>query len=357
MKTLLLLILSGHPVLAESYFKISGPQEIEATAEVLTADDITAQSYQLNWTGTEGAWEIGAGLAWNTYDIDYTPVLFGTAESLGESTVLANLSVTRQWNPEWSTTLRARAYEGFSDYRSIWISEFYRQFFGEFDSYEGPDPHGHAFGATARWDYLPGSGSAVFTFDFGRDVIAPGWSFEGTSGQPEAGRETLDTVSGSLRVDQALNGWLKTGISLTARETSDRSTRYSVRNTWAATSGPFGFRLDGGYTNESPSFDALFGSALVEWNFMPRWTAHVGYRIYQDSGEIESSGFDALAPEVESSEIFTGLSWNRGDLAISGTVGFLTTDYDPLSEDNEFFGNLYQDRDWVTFRLAASLRF
>jgi hypothetical protein len=357
MRTLLFLILAFQSALAQLDFKISGPQEIESTGELLTADDITAQSYQLNWTGSEGAWEIDIGIAWNTYDIDYSPVLFGTAESLAESTVLANLSVTRQWNPEWSGTLRARAYEGFSDYRSIWISEFYRQFFGAFDSYEGPDPHGRSFGAATRWDYLPGSGSAVFTVDFGRDVIAPGWSFDGVTGQPEAGRETLDTVSGGLRVDQALSGWLKTGVAFTARQTSDRSARYGARNTWAATSGAFGFRLDGGYTTESPSFDALFGSALVEWNFMARWTAHIGCRFYQDSGEIESSGFDALAPELDSSEIFTGLVWSRGDLVISGSLGFLSTDYESLSEDNEFFGNLYQDRDWLTFRLAASLRF
>ena len=49
--------------------------------------------------------------------------------------------------------------------------------------------------------------------------------------------------------------------------------------------------------------------------------------------------------------------WDRGDLALSGGIGFLDTDYDALSADNQFFGNLYRDREWWTFRLAASFTF
>ena len=125
----------------------------------------------------------------------------------------------------------------------------------------------------------------------------------------------------------------------------------------AAAAGPLGFRLTGGYTGESPSFEAFYGSALVEWNFLPQWSVHTGYRIYQDNGEIESSGFNALAPGLDSNELFAGIKWDRGDFAISANIGFLETNYEPLSEDNEFFGNLYKDRDWVTFRLAASFQF
>ena len=96
---------------------------------------------------------------------------------------------------------------------------------------------------------------------------------------------------------------------------------------------------------------------MAEWNFAPQWAANVGFRLYQDSGEIESSGLNASAPGLDGSEISAGLRWDRGDLSISGTVGLLTSDYQPLSADNLFFGNLYRDRDWWTLRLSASFSF
>ncbi len=351
----LMLVCGNLASAAEIWF--SGPQEIEATAEVLAASDLLIQSYNLNYSGTEGLWTLEAGLGLNDYQLDYAPVLFGSREKLDEQTLQTSIGLTRKWNEEWSTSLRFRAYEGFSDYRSIWISEFYRQFFGAFPGYYAPDPHGTSFGLSTRWDYLPGTGSATFAIDLGRDEIAPGWSFNPALGQPEADRDTLDTVSGSLRVEHALNPWLKSGLELTARQTSEREPRFGIRSSWAAVSGPVSFRLSGGYSSEAPSFDALHGSAVVEWNFIPEWSAYLGYRVYQDSGEIESSGFNALAPALDSTEIFTGVRWHRKDLTISGGVGLLDSDYETLTEDNLFFGNLYRDREWWTFRLATSFQF
>jgi hypothetical protein len=342
------------PLHGETWF--SGAQEIEATAEMLSSTDITVNSSQFTWSGTEGPWEIETGLAWNHYEVDYSPVLVGTDVALDEDTLLGNIGVTHAWNPQWSGTARFRAYDGFADYRSIWISEYYRQFFGVFQDYRAPDPQGLAAGLSARWNYQTGS-SAVFSFDFGRDEIAPGWSFDGATGQPEPGREILDTASGAIVVEHALNGWLKTEVNLSARQTSDRSARVGLRNSWAAASGPFALRVMAGYSEESPTFDALYGSILTEWNFRPEWSAHIGFRAYSDSGEIESSGFNASAPALDSTEFFTGLMWDRGDLAAGVGVGFLQASYAGLSPDNEFFGNLYQDRDWWTVRVSASWRF
>lgn len=336
---------------------LSGPQEIEATGEVLAASDIVAQSYRLAYSGQQGPWTFDLGLGWNDYQIDYAPVLFGTTERLHEGTPQVDLAVTHDWGKDWSASLRFRAYDGFSDYRSIWISEFYRQFFGGFSGYRAPDPHGHAFGASVTWNYLPGSGKAEWSVDAGRDEIAPGWSFNPALGQPEADRETLDTTGSTLRIEQALNGWLKTELAVSARQTSDRQPRFGLRHAWAAAAGPVAFRIGGGYSEEAPSFDAFHGDARIEWQFLPEWTLHAGYRLYEDTGEIEASGFNAQAPALSSSELSAGLLWDRGDLAVGATLGFLDTDYDTLSADNRFFGNLYRDREWWTVRLAASYRF
>ncbi len=336
----------------------TGAQEIETTGEVLDADDILVQSYQLAYSGTEGPWKFRANLGFSNYDLTYVPVLSGDTEQLEESTTQINLSLTHQWNPHWSGTFNLAAYDGFTEYRSVWISEYYRQqFIGFPDDYDAPDPHGESFGASLKWDYLPGAGNATFSAGFSQDEVAPGWSFNSAAAKPEADRQELDTFFGGVRVEQALNGWLKTEVDLTARKTSDRKTRFSIKNSWAAAAGPVTFRLAGGYADEEPSFDSLYGTALVDWKFLPQWSVHLGYRAYSDSGEIQTSGFNATAPAVDTSEIFTGLLWDRGDLSISGGIGYLTSDYEPLGEDNGFFGNLYRDRDWKTFRLAATFRF
>ncbi len=338
-------------------FGFSGQQEVEASVETLSSDDIKVRSYLLRYSGIEGPWKVEVGIGLNEYDLDYSPVLFGTDATLEEQTTLLNLGLTRRWNSEWSGTLKFSAYDGYSDYRSIWIAEFYNQLFGGFADYYSPDPQGQSIGTSVKWDYLPGSGSATLSFDLGRDEIAPGWSFNSATGKPEPGRESLDTASGSLRVEQALNGWLKSEAEVTIRQITNRDPRFGIRHSWAAVAGPVGFRLSGGYTQEAPSFDAVYGMALVEWRFQPQWTFHIGYRIYQDSGEIQASGFNALAPPVDSTELFAGLLWDREDFSVSIGLGMLSTDYEPLSKDNAFFGNLYRDRDWLTFRVAASLRF
>jgi hypothetical protein len=357
MKTIpCLIFLIVSPVSAANYW-FSGQQEIETTLEILSADDLHIQSTRARFSGTEGLWTIDAGIGVNSFRETYQPVLFGTRETLTEQTQQADLSLSREWSKHWSSALTLSAYDGYSDYRSVWIAEYYRQLFGAFSGYSDPNPHGALIGTVVTWNYLPGSGKVDFSFHFGRDEIAPGWGFNPVIGQPEPGTESLDTYTSGLVVEQAINSWLKTEISLTARQTTDREYRVSLKNSWAATKGALAYRLSMGLSDERPSYQASYASALVEWNFLRQWSTHIGYRIYKDSGEIQTSGFDALAPEVLSSELFAGLSWDRGDLAISTGVGLLQTDYKPLSADNEFFGNLYRDRDWLTFRLSAAWKF
>ncbi len=357
MKNISYIVLLCPSLLAAEISWFSGLQQADVSAELLSSDDIEVQSYRVAYLGTEGPWTIDASLGLNRYSLDYVPVLFGTNTNLQENAYNANLGLTRKWNDHWQSGVTLGFYEGFSEYRSIWIAEFYRQFFGSFPEYASTDPSGAAFGASTTWNYLPGTGLAEFSLRLARDHIAPGWEFNPELGVPTAGNDELNSLTGILRIEQALNGWLKTELALSARSLTDRETRYSVRNSWAAAAGPVGIRLTGGYTEEAPAFDAFYGSALIEWNISAKWNVFVGYRAYNDSGEIEATGFNAQAPGLDSTEIFAGVLWDRGDLSVSGTVGYLETDYAELSEDNRFFGNLYRDRDWLTLRLAASYSF
>jgi hypothetical protein len=94
----------------------------------------------------------------------------------------------------------------------------------------------------------------------------------------------VETFSGNILVEQAINPWLKTDLALTFRQTSERDPILGIVNTWIAAAGPVAFRLTGGLTSESPSFDAAYGSALVEWNFHPQWSARLGYCLHRQWG-------------------------------------------------------------------------
>jgi hypothetical protein len=357
MKLTLIILLSISSCSMGSIPWFAGQKELELTGESLSADDIDIQTCGALFSGVERDWTVEGGVSFASYRESYVPVLFGTDETLTEQTLQANFGVTRAWSKEWSGTFSLSAYEGFSDYRSIWISEYYRQLFGAFPAYHAPNPGGYSVSSTSSWNYLPGSGQAKLSLFYAVDEIAPGWGFDSAAGIPVPGDDTLQTLGSSLTFDQAVNNWLKTRLMLSARNTSDRDVRLGVVNSWAATKGPVSLRITGGYSEESPTFDASHVSAILEWNFIQEWSMNIGIRAYRDSGEIQSSGFNALAPPVRSSEIFGGLAWDRGDLAVSAGIGFLESDYDPLSEDNEFFGNLYKDRDWLTLRIAASFKF
>lgn len=357
MKPILISLLATTTFVMGSVPWFTGPQELELAAESLSSGDIDIHTYDLQFSGVEQEWTLEGRMSLATYRESYVPVLFGTDETLTEQTLQATLGLTREWSKAWSGTLSLSAYDGFSDYRSIWISEYYSQLFGAFSTYQAPEPYGYSISAAPSWSYLRGSGTAKLSVFYAVDEIAPGWSFDSAAGVPAPGDDLLETFGASFTIDQAVNPWLKGRLMVSARNTEDRDPRLGVVNSWAATKGPLSMRVTGGYSEESPSFDSSHVAAILEWNFLPEWSANIGVRTYRDSGEIQSSGFNALAPPVETSEIFGGLTWDKGDLTVSAGIGFLESDYDPLSEDNEFFGNLYKDRDWLTFRFAASYKF
>jgi hypothetical protein len=347
--------LAGSAFAAEPWFP--GPKEVEISFETLSASDIDVRSYDIFASGDRGDWTAEASLGLNTYRETYVPVLFGDTVKLSEETVLASLDITRRFDREWSGTLGLSAYDGFQEYRSIWIAEYYRQLFGNFTGYHAPDPGGYSLRASSSWNDPTGARQASFALFFANDEIAPGWSFDPAVGQPVADDDTLQTYGTTISGEQALSGWLNTQLALNLRKTSGRDARFGIENSWAATRGPVSMRLTGGYSVENPSFDSTYLGAVIEWQFAPEWSANIGLRAYQDSGEVQSSGFNALAPPVDTTEIFGGILWNRGNFAASAGIGLLETDYEPLSEDNEFFGNLYKDRDWVTLKLGFSHRF
>lgn len=332
-------------------------QETHLSAEALVSDDISIETYKIDYSASFDPWTIDLGLGASRYDLDYVNSLFASSARLEESTTLADLALTRKWGRRWQATASLRAYDGFPDYRSLWLAEYYRENWNAFPSYRAPDPGGQGTRLAGTWHYSPGAGRVELAADFGRDRVAPAWAFDPFLGQPVPSRQILNTFTGAVRLEQALNGWLKTELAVSRQSTSERDARLALNHSLAASAGPVAARLTVGYAREAPSFEATYGGLALEWNFLPLWTATVRHRIYHDTGEIAASSFTAAAPGLDTRETYLGLLWDRGDLAASLGIGFLDTDYGALSTDNSFFGELYRDRDWLSLRAATSLRF
>lgn len=332
-----------------------GGQRWDAEWEGLFGNDVIVNRVA---TGLETKWRdltLGGTFSYTDLEVDYRePGTFATARS--EANLLGQLDLSWEPHPEWEVTTLVRAYEGFPDYRAVWIAEYYEQLFGFVPGYRTADPGGWAVGAGVAWQVDPGATRVSIDLGFGRDEIVEGWEFG--PGRAVPGRSELETLSAGATWEQAVNGWLKSETSVRIQKVTAREPRWQVQSQWAAAlSVAWTLQADAGLTRERPHFEAYYAGALLDYEFQPGWHLAVGTRYYEDSGEIESSGFSTAAPGMQSFEVMASLLVETDDLAVRLSGGFYNSDFEPLDPTNDFFANLYRDRDWWLTRLAVSYRF
>ena len=331
-----------------------GIQSIDLETEALLSDDIDIWRSALRYSQERQAWSLDAGLSHTDYTLDYQPFarFGGTPARLDEGTWQADLTFAHQLGDSFEASLGFSGYDGFADYRSIWIAEYYRQTFNFPGSgYYPPDPHGWSVTGGLVWDPAIGTRLALDLI-YGRDTIAPGWTFR------TPGNDLLETRAAALRWEQALNPRLKSELSFLYNDVTDRDPRYHLQSSWAAVlTDELTLRAQLGAATEDPNFEAYYGGLSLDYQFHDDWSLTLGGRLYEDTGEIESSGFNTAAPGVKTAELGASVLYDNGDHALRLGVSFFETEYDPVSFANSFFANLYQERDWWTFRLAYSLNF
>jgi hypothetical protein len=341
-----------------SFFEtlFSGSQRLDAEVEGLVSDDIDVWRSALTYEQQRDEGTVAATLAKSWLEIDYEPTIVTFPSHRSEETPEGFFEFSRKAGQEWEISLGGRCYDGFPDYRSLWIAEFYDQFVGFLPGYEFADPRGWALAFGAEWDYLPRAGRLSGTLSWGRDHIVPGWSAEGID--LTRTRDVLDTFSGALRWETTLNPRLRMEQSARIVDVTERSLRTHVHSetAWAVTDNVT-LRAHLGGAREDPEFEAWYVGAALDWEFAPSWHIGLSARLYDDSGEINSSNFNAAAPGMTSRELAFNLLWQQETTSLRISVGRYETRYDPLSEDNLFFGNLYRDREFLTVRVAYTSYF
>jgi len=342
------------------------PRPWETTLELVAAHDITLLQASGSTERKLGGWDAALSLALNAITIDYQPVPFdfkGHAVTRRELGAALQAAGERPLGDIWTMLASAGGYLGHTNYRSVWLDEYYYQQYADFPAPPGSDiytkahPRGISTMLGARWAYHPGSGFAQLTVSRLRDRVSPGYEvdFDGLHKTPEV----LRTTALNLDLENILTPWARSLVRLRAALTTEREWRLGAEgrlnlaldDAWTA-------RLHVGYTEEAPRFRATFGGLELERTLSRRLALFAGGKLYSDTGEIENALlFTSSAPPLHTWQFRGGVRWTRDGWSGRLTLGLIRTRYGATNSDTDFFQNLYRDRHWLIGQLALTRSF
>lgn len=328
-------------------------QTTEANLDLLFASDLTVSESSLAYRNKGNGFEFGINANHAAMDLDYRPNAI--ADILGQTKGIAtdrlgaqiylNLSVSSQLT--WR--LGGGFYDGYTNYRTLWLDEYYRQQFSRLIGYEDADPYGINGLTGLRWEYLPATGIMEINLNYQRDVISPG--YDRPLFQPlDRGRDLLRTGAVNLSLEQVLTPKLRGRLQYRLTDTTNRSLRqavqvslnYSLTENWV-------LRSVLGRTSERTGFRSHAAEMTLDHDWNDRWFLGIGGRFYRDNGDIENSLFVAstAAPDLTARQIFLSLRWLGSRSAFRWEIGPYQTDYAPPNSIVAPFSFLYSDRNFL----------
>jgi len=335
------------------------PQRLSLAFDGAFATDVQLTQGSASYRVGPGLWEASLNAGFGTIGLDYAPVGF---DFLGQNARVDELRAFTQAAGRWRLfevlTLVAGGgiYDGFTDYRSAWLSEYYRQQFSTLPGYIAPTPAGHNLSGGLRWEYLPATGFAQLDFSYLNDEIAPGYEidFDGL----RHGRPFLYTTVWRLAFENVLHRRLRVMHEFRRIDTSDRELRLGYQGSVNLALGErWIVKAQGGATTEQPEFDAWYVGGTVEYEIAPRWQLSAGGRYYADSGEIENSNFSNAAPPLHAWQAGVGMRYVTERWSFKLYAAPYATRYDPFGIGTAFFANLYRGRNWALVQTAVEYNF
>jgi thiol-disulfide isomerase/thioredoxin len=347
-------------------------QTVEVDTEFAWASDMLLTDSKLLYRQERGGTEWDASFSYASFDEDYRPFALidnlGFEEHLHEDRFSAALNLRQRLLERLTALAAVGAYDGFPNYRRVWIANRYAQKYDDprfprIPPYEPPDPKGFNASLGARWEYLPAVGFAEINLGYAREQTAPGYE-DSTDSMGNyvllQGRERLDTKSLAVSSENVLARRVRARNEFTLRKVTDRDVRFGYQGSLNLALGEdWVVRAYGGITTEQPTFDAHFFGVTLEYEPVPRLLLSLTGRYYRDTGEIEDALFifTSAAPPLRSWEVGIGVryAWGRSSFKIN--AGPFWTDYTRKNDIAPEFTYLYSDRNWMLAQVAYSLRF
>jgi hypothetical protein len=334
----------------------------------LWANDIFLNTGSLRYKQTGPKTEWSLGVLRSSMDFEYQPVKFdfnGRKTNVFHDLYGVAGTIRRQLDDQVSFVGTAGAYEGFADYQSAWLAEYFQQQFGFFtkkgsipgDLYQTPDPKGYNFSAGFRWEYLPAAGFVQAEVRYAYDRIAPGYeiNFNGL----HRGNENIYTTAAVLTGENVLTPRVRLLNDLHVISTTDRQTRLAYQGSVnVALWEHLVVRPYGGYAVEAPEFKAFWFGGTLEYEVLPGLLASISGQYYSDTGQIQNSDFTTAAPSIETRLFGFGLRYQMGRSALKVFYApWYDTTYGPIKLQTVFFKNLYKNRDFSNLVFAYSYTF
>ena len=180
----------------------------EAGFDALAASDIQVFGGTASYGQKMGGTEWKASFTHNSIDEDYEPFrqfdFLGFSEKVHAAYNGGQASLRRKLTDSLTAQVAGGAYNGFTDFRSLWLSTYYRQQYEQFfpTQYERPEPRGFNAAAGLRWEYQPTTGFAEANFLYANDQIAPGYERDPNSNNLLVGRKILHTAGWHRRASR-----------------------------------------------------------------------------------------------------------------------------------------------------------
>jgi thiol-disulfide isomerase/thioredoxin len=339
-------------------------------SEIVHASDIFLTDTRFSHRMERGRTDLELAFAYASFDMEYRPFtpidFFGFEEDLREDRVSALANVRQEFGSRFTLLSSAGIYDGYPDYRRVWIANRYAQKydhpdFPRIEGYQPPDPWGYNVAIGLRYEYLPATGFAELRLGYASDRTAPGYE-DGLDPDGEfvllRGNTRLNTASLTLASENILTTRLRVLNELSFSETTDRKVRLSYQGSLnLAVAERWVLRGYGGVSTEEPVFDAHYFGLTAEYEVLPNLAFGVPGRYYRDSGEIENSlPITSAAPPLRSWEVGAGVRFTGSNVSLKLYAAPFWTDYQPRRGIAEEFTYLYRDRNWVLVQLALSVQ-
>ncbi len=340
---------------------------MEANSEALWASGVTLTESSLGYRQTQRKSQLTLNVSYSTIDLAYQPADFDIiSRPAGLSThrIAAQIGLKQKLTSSLVAIGTGGFYDGYANYRTLWLDEYYRQYYSDVAGYNKSHPAGYNFSTGIRWEYQPASGFLQVDAIYSRDNVPSGYEIV-VRPPPQIGTELvrsadrLETAGARLSLENVLTRRVRILNEFQMADTTDRDPRFSYQGSlnWAVAE-RWVLRSVLGLSKEDPNFHSFSFASTLEYDWEQKWFVSLFGRYYKDNGEIDNPQlFNIAAPALETFQVGAGLRWQGDRWSFKLVAGPYFTRYASVEADVKPFEKLYRGRAWGLAQASLAFSF